>query len=218
MKNLIFLISFNLFFMGSVFIAIETKAVAVPDSIPKGWRASAINPPEFVIGTDTLVKHSGKASGFIQHAPTPIFARYTMFQSISADAYLNKRIRLTAYLKSGEVYFAGIYMNVIGVVEGADTVLKYANRNREQPIQETTDWTLFQITLDVPENSRSIGFGVWLFGQGTLWLDDFTLEEVDNSIPSDDWVIKGYWNRERSYIKKNFLPNATAMNLGFEEY
>lgn len=65
--------------MGSVFIAIETKAAALPDSVPKGWRASVINPPEVDIGTDTMVKHSGKASGFIQHAPTPIFARYTMF-------------------------------------------------------------------------------------------------------------------------------------------
>lgn len=115
-------------------------------------------------------------------------------------------------------------MQVSGVVEGADTVLKYANRNREQPIQETTDWTLFQITLDVPENTSYIGFGVWLFGQGTLWLDDFSLEEVDNSILSDDWVSKGYWNSltlrsVSSRNKQNFFhPNATALNLGFEEY
>ena len=42
--------------------------------------------------------------------------------------------------------------------------------------------SLRNLTLDVPEVSSKIAFGGLLVGSGTIWLDDFKIEEVDTSV------------------------------------
>lgn len=199
--------------MGTSFTMIETKACNLPDSVPKGWRAYAYNSPDIVIGTDTIVKHNGKASGFLQIPQSVVLCTGQMIQSIAADPYRKKRVRLTVYLKSKEVEAGFIFMRV----DGPDSAVAFANTLNE-PIEETIDWTLYHITLDVLEESRNINFGAVLKGQGILWVDDFSLEVVDRSIPSDDKVATGLMLIKGWKVpKKNYLPNPVSMNLGFED-
>ena len=217
MKKILFRSPFILFFMGAAFTTIETRGNNLPDSIPKGWRAGPNNPADIIIGTDRTVRHSGKASGFVQRALSlkPSTGSGVLFQSIAADPYRNKRVRLSVYVRSNDVesregpgpflYF-GVY--------GTDSVLTYANTMAKM-IEETTDWTLYHITLDVPETSVSMEFGMILLGQGMVWVDDYKLEAVELSIPSDDWIYK---QKSPKPVKKmNYRPNAIATNLGFDD-
>ena len=145
-------------------------------------------------------------------ALNPSTGNATMIQSIAADAFRNKRVKLTVYARSKEVE-TGAYFYF--KVDGPDTELAFANTAVEL-IEETTDWTLYHITLDVPEAAINMDFGVVMLpGQGTLWMDDFNLEVVDKSIPSDAWVARG--KLRNPVTKKNYQPNAKAMNLGFED-
>lgn len=73
----------------------ETRAGHLPDSIPNGWRAARMNTPEFVLGTDRAVQHAGMASAFIKCDPAPTRGKGSLMQSIAADDYRNKRVRLT---------------------------------------------------------------------------------------------------------------------------
>lgn len=202
----------GLFFIGAVIFASETRAGNLPDSIPKGWRSDSINSKDVVIGTDKTIMRTGKASGFVQREPNPSYGAGSLLQFIDANPYRNKRVRFTMYIKSKEVESAYLFMSV----DGLDTSVAYANTYTKL-IEETIDWTMFNITLDVPEESRNIRIGASLLGQGTIWLDDCKLEVVDRSIPSDDVFTSGKVKSGTKIRKVNYLPNATAMNLDFED-
>lgn len=214
MQNLYYLKLFSIFCMGTVFNLTITSAANLPDSVPKGWRTGSGNPPDIVIGTDTLIRHSGKSSGFLQRALalTPSTGNVTLMQSIAADAYRNKRVRLTVYARSKEVESGAFFYFR---VDGEDTVFAYKNTAVDL-IRETTEWGLYNITLDVPEAAVAMDFGVVMSpGQGTIWMDDFNLEVVDNLIPSGAGAIRG--QSKNPGTKKHSIPNAKAMNLGFED-
>ena len=217
MKKINFQSFFMIFFIGAAIITTAAKGNNLPDTIPKGWRAGLNNAPDIVIGTDTLVKHSGKASGFMQRSLSLklLPGSANLLQSIAAEPYRNKRVRLSVYLKTNEIEFTSgrgpfLYFRV----DGQDSILTFANTVRNL-IVETTDWTMYHITLDVPETSVNLDFGVVLMCQGTIWIDDYNLEVVDQSIPSDDWVAPN--KMKGAVTKKNYQPNAIAMNLGFED-
>ena len=214
MKKILFRSPFILFFMGAAFTTIETRGNSLRDSIPRGWRTEPNNPQDIVIGIDTTVRHSGKASGFVQRAlalkPSP--GNAVLWQSIAPDPYRNKRVRLTVYARSKEIESEALFYFR---VDGTDTVLAYA-RTIPYLIEETTDWTLYHITLDVPVAAINLDFGVVMTpGQGIIWVDDFNLEVVDNLIQSDAMVITG--QSKNPGTRKNSISYAKAMNLGFED-
>lgn len=189
----------------------ESRATAMADSIPMGWRPARSNTPAFKLGVDRSVFHSGRASGFIEHGPAPAAENGSLMQSFVADPYRGKRVRLTVYLRSKDVQRAFIFMSV----QSNDSAIAYANTN-QHALTENSDWTPFQITLDIPGNSRNIDFGVAMRGQGKVWIDDCKLEIVDLTIPNDDLIAKGSMNR-KTLIQKNGPMNAAPLNMGFEE-
>ncbi len=211
MKNLHLGSLTSLFFMGAVFITSSTAAAGLTDSVPRGWMSSKAVSPGTVIGIDTIIKHSGKASVFLQRPDSVLYGSSGLRQAIAAEPYRNKNVRLTVHVKSKEVARAVLHFNVVGT----DSLLTFANFFIE-PTEENMDWTLSRITLDVPEESQYMLFGVGLYGWGTIWLDDFKLDIVDKSVPSDDMIISGKLVT-RSPAEKIPL-NAAAMNLGFEEW
>lgn len=211
MKNLIIRLPFFFFIMGSTLITIKTSGTNLCDSVPKGWQTRGKILPDVVIGNDTVIKHTGRASGFLYRAPSPTYAQFAILQRVSADAYRNKRVRLTAYAKSKDVERAIINFMAVS----ADTILSFAN-TFSGPIQETTDWTMYSVTIDVPQESINIEFDLIFMGQGSVWIDDYNLEIVDNSIPSDDIIVKGLM-KKHGFGKRMYPPNSCAMNLGFED-
>lgn len=202
---------FLILFLSVNFITTKTRAGNLPDSIPNGWRAGNRNGQDIVLGTDLLIKHTGRSSGFIKRDPKPVPANGVMMQSIVADQYRNKRVRLSVYLKSEDVQSAHIFFTV----QSPDSAIAYAN-TRNEAIHETTDWTLCQLTLDIPGNSRNMDFGVILFGQGVIWVDDCKLEIVDVSGPSDDMIAKGLVKKQK-LTEQNSRLNSVARNLDFED-
>ena len=186
------------------------KEIQLTDSIPKGWRTPPNKDPDVEIGTDTLIKHSGKASAFIYRSPSGSGGTGGLAQVIEAVPYLGKRVRWSVYAKSKDVQRAIFYMRV----DGKETSLVFAN-TINNPVEETTDWAVYQITLDVPDEAVSIVFGSLLVNRGTLWIDDCKLEVVDKTVPSDNTLTEQ--QKTVKFATKNYLPNKIAINLGFEE-
>ena len=196
---LIFFLSFQL-----------ASPAAIIDSIPKGWRATLETSPDVIMGIDTIIKRSGRASGFIKRLPIESNGYGTMMQSIEANEYRNKMVRISVYVKCKDVERGGLYFRV----DGKETALRHTYSSK-QYIEETMDWTLFQLTLDVPEESRNIDFGATLVGEGTLWLDDYKLEVVEKTTADDNMITEE--SKTRKLPIRNYLPNKKAINLGFEE-
>ena len=47
-----------------------------------------------------------------------------------------------------------------------------------------TEWTRYEIVLDVPEVATLIAFGVLISGPGDVWIDDLAFDVVDTSVPT----------------------------------
>jgi len=53
----------------------------------------------------------------------------------------------------------------------------------DRPITGTTNWTKYEIVLDVALNASKIAYGALLRGNGQIWFDELKFEIVDSSVP-----------------------------------
>lgn len=180
-----------------------TAAKSVP---PKGWIISGSHPNWYEIGYFADFCHSGSRCVRLCSIKESVDGFGTLMQSIDADGYRGKRIKLTAFIKSESVEnWAGLWMRV----DAGREIVCFDNM-QTRPIKGDTDWTQYQVVLDVPENSTSISFGVLLFGNGSLWLDDFDLQFVGLDVPSTDTM----WDRRSCGIQ---YQNLRPTNLDFSQ-
>jgi hypothetical protein len=76
---------------------------------------------------------------------------------------------------------------------------------KDRSIKGTTDWTKYEIVLDVPLNSSNLAYGALLVGTGQIWFDDIKFEIVDNSVATT------------GKDKEAMMPNKEPVNLDFEK-
>ncbi|QVY61861.1 helix-turn-helix transcriptional regulator [Cytobacillus gottheilii] len=168
----------------------------------KGWFISGSDPFSYEMGVDHKVFHQGKASGYLKSKTVLDDAQFaTMMQQFKADRYIGKRIRLSCFIKTENVKsFASMWMRVD---DHTSDMLQFDNMSN-RPITGSTNWSRYSIVLDVPENSAVIAFGIILSGQGQVWADQFSFQEVDESVASTNLEIQGQMQDE-------------PVNLSFEE-
>ena len=68
-----------------------------------------------------------------------------------------------------------------GTIKSID---KMHDGEKDRSIKGTTDWTEYEIVLDVPLNATKLAYGVLLVGTGQVWFDNIKFEVVDNSVPT----------------------------------
>jgi hypothetical protein len=102
-------------------------------------------------------------------------------QSIRADAFRGKRIRLSGYLKTIGVNegTAVLFMRVDG-----NGVVQTSDYMQNRPMMLTTDWEKQDIVLDVPSDAIGITYGFLLGGSGQAWLDDLAIDVVGDDVPA----------------------------------
>lgn len=168
----------------------------------KGWFLSGSHPFNYEIGVDQEVVHQGSMSGYIKSITVQDISEFgTMMQQFIADKYRGQRIKLSAFIKTHQVQqFTGLWMRVDSASED---ILQFDNMSN-RPIVGTNNWNQYSIVLDVPENSAVISFGILITGQGHVWIDQITFDQVDESMATT-----------------NLESHATLMdepvNLSFEE-
>ncbi len=121
-------------------------------------------------------------------------------QTSSADEYLGKRVKMTAYIKSDNVSgWAGMWLRV----DSKETRKSLSFDNmQDRPIKGDNDWTKCEIILDVPEESGTLNFGVLLSGTGKVWFDNIAFVVVDKS---------------KTKPTREFMMNKKPSNLDFGE-
>jgi hypothetical protein len=108
-----------------------------------------------------------------------------MMQNHPPGAFLGKRVRLTARVKTEKVHWAQIWMRVDPKDRFVNNkpALSFYNMD-DRPIRGTTGWTRYEVVLDVPDGAVNVAWGFTLAGgEGTVWADGFTLEEVGRDVP-----------------------------------
>lgn len=145
----------------------------------EGWFLAGSKPASYIIGLDRSVFKTGSSSAFLESTDKEIEGFGTIMQTCSADEYLGKRIKMTAYIKSENVSnWAGMWLRVDS--KQTKKSLSFDNM-QDRPIKGNNDWTMCEIILDVPEESGTLNFGVLLRGTGKLWFDNIKFEVVDKT-------------------------------------
>ncbi len=100
-----------------------------------------------------------------------------MTQSISPEMYFNKNVKITGYAKkSNDVKNGMFYLQAMS--DEKDLVIEHAKI-------DSADWKKYSLVIKIPEEAKKIIYGVWLKGNGTIWIDDFDFSEHRESTNLD---------------------------------
>jgi len=183
------------------------------DGAPLHWQVIGSKPQDFEIVVDEKVKHAGKASTRIDFIAEMYAGFVTFNQTIKADAYRGKRVRLSAWVKTKSPdSHAQLWFRL-----DAPTRMPGFDNMGNRPIKGITDWQKYDLVLDVPDDVVAMVFGVMSFNQGTIWVDDFSLEIVGNDVAVTNTLSPAAMNQARN---NSGLANAKLplqpLNLDFE--
>lgn len=96
-------------------------------------------------------------------------------QTVPADPYRGRRLRLSAWVRTEEVTgWAGLLLRI----DGPGREILAVDNMRDRPIRGTSGWNRHEAILDVPEEAELVVFGIFLRKHGTVRADDFQLELV----------------------------------------
>ena len=161
--------------------AIALLAPAARAQVPAGWQAVTDGSGEYTVTSDGARRDGGQgfAGATIKANVDDPRGSAMLAQSIRADAYRGKRIRLSGYLKTIGVNqgTAVLFMRVDG--EG---VVQTSDYMQNRPMMLTTDWERQDIVLDVPSDAIGVTYGFLLGGSGQAWLDELSIEVVGNDV------------------------------------
>ena len=154
----------------------------------KNWILAGSHPQDYEQGVDSEVMFNGKKSAYLRSKGLEPEGFGTLMQTFQASAYLGKRLRYSASIKSEDVEnWAGLWMRVDGVEKGKSLTL---DNMQNRPIKGTTEWQRYEIVLSVPpQGSTKIAFGILLEGNGQVWLSDIQFTEVTADVHITDFAI-----------------------------
>jgi len=204
MKTLIKILTF-------IFIGVILCAFVSDDKIPNGWHKAGSNPNAYRIGIDNQFSNQGQKSAFIESIDKQSSGFCTLMQSFRNNDYINKRIKMTSYVKTeGTIDTARMWVRIDDFDQ---KIADDFDNMDDRPITGTNDWKKCEIIFDVPSSKCTILFGMILSGDGKIWLDNVSFEIVDKSTKKTASSL----NRPLppNYIQRDNL--GLFLNLDFEE-
>jgi hypothetical protein len=136
-------------------------------------------------------------------------------QSIKADEYLGRRVRLSAWVKASDAGKPRIWMRVDG--QNGETIAFDNLENRSK--SGSFDWTLQQIVLDVDKHAALINFGLIVQDRGRAWMDDVVLEVVDRKVKTTNMMrAEGQSQGSPASVRARWeRAQERPVNLDFEQ-
>jgi hypothetical protein len=177
----------------------------VKKGAPAGWHKNGSKTEAFEVGVDENNSWGGMPSAYVKSLTGDDPGGFGgMMQSISADLYKNKRVRMSGWIKTEEAGGGGgqLWLRVDG--QSGGSMLGFDNMNGRAP-QGTTDWQEYSIVLDVPNEASRLNYGFFLGGKGQVWVNAVTIEPVGTDVPTTNMLDP----------RKQAVPT-TPQNLGFK--
>lgn len=174
--------------------------------IPKGWFAAGSDPDSYEMGIDPGSGRDGKNAVTIKSIESKIKGFGTLMQESMPEKYLGKRVRMTGWMKTKDVSrWTGFWFRVDD--QSSENSTGFDNMKdgkKDRSITGTTEWTKYEIVLDVPLSTANLAYGALLTGTGQIWFDDLQFEIVDKNIPTT------------GIGSEDLMPNKEPVNLDFE--
>ncbi len=179
--------------------------------VAEGWMAVGRRPDDYQIGIDRSQSHDGKASAFIFAKIDEPLGSAEISQSVEADQYRGKRVRLSGYLKTEEARNGGW----LSLFVTSRTTYAYSNMF-DRRVGATTEWQRYTVVLDVPEDATALSLGVGFAGSGKIWADDLAVEIVSADVPTDPLAEEGSLVSLADPSPWGWKSQKELMNLDFE--
>lgn len=132
---------------------------------------------------DTKVVHHNKTSLAISSKDAePLSTASLHHEGFQAGEYRGKRLRMSVYLKAGDVKRLNLTLEVRAVrqVHGKD--IPYPLTTTAVPVSGTHDWARYDLVIDVAPEADFINCSFHSLGQGRIWIDEVLFETVDTSV------------------------------------
>jgi erythromycin esterase len=177
--------------------------------VPHAWQGSA--PPGYEVGL-TPDRHGGQNALVIAGVGAGLSAySFAVSQSIRADDFRTKRIRLSTWVKHDSIDGdAVLWLRVDG-----PTGVQATHDIGARPAASGAEWTELSLTLDVLPSAVAVTFGTILRGRGRLVVDDFKLETVGADRPVS--TPARTWTSDSAAVAVEFShAPAGALNMDLE--
>jgi len=167
-----------------VFLFTFLSVVLVAYDLPNGWIRAGSRYKSYDMGIDPGSGRDGKNAATIKSIDKKIRGFGTLMQNSSPNKFFGRRVRMSGYMKTNDVEsWAGLWFRIDQ--KDSDKRLGFDNMKNgkvDRSIKGTTDWTRYEIVLDVPVNATNLAYGALLNGTGQIWFDDIRFEIVDSTI------------------------------------
>jgi hypothetical protein len=148
--------------------------------VPVGWLVTGGAAEDFEASVDPSEHAAGTASARLRPRVASPGGYGTLMQSILADDFRGKRLRMTALVKGEAIAgTADLWLRVQAPYSPGDGPGLGGSSFR---LSRSFAWKPCEIVFDVPDAAAAIQLGIGLAGPGTLWLDDVHLDEVPRDV------------------------------------
>ncbi len=163
----------------SLLIVVSIGFNSFNQNLLKGWFKAGDYPKSYKIGLDNSIFQNGEKSAFIESTESDINGFGTLMQTCSAKEYLGKKVKMSGFIKTENISnWVGMWLRIDPINSISS---KYFDNMGNRPIVGTTNWTKYEIILDIPTNSNSMNFGVLISGTGKVWFDNLSFEVLGKS-------------------------------------
>lgn len=169
-------------------------------TLPKDWSIKKIIGFDF--GLDKEIKYSGANSFNIKSTQTIDSNKFIPFsQVVNFDVQNFKKIAITVYIKSKDITGnAGLWCQIWNK---DDKQIGFQNLELQKTkIIGTTDWKKYSISLVVNSNCKKLLLGGYLQGTGSVWYDNFSIENLEFASTPPSKEAKEYIDGFCKIIKK----------------
>ena len=181
-----------------------STAPAVTTTAPNGWwKNGTNNAVAYVAGVDRTQTHAGLPSAYVKSIQPSIDGFGGMMQMCSAEKFLGKRLRLSAWMKTENANDGGAHLWFRVDGKEKNELLQFDNMDGRS-VNGSNDWKQYSLVLDVPANAAVLAYGFFVSGTGQVWVSDLKIGEVGSDVPSTNTAKKAPG-----------LPTS-PVNLGFD--
>ena len=152
-----------------------------PGQAPDHWRVPKV-PGYHVLVSDEDPK-SGKQCVTIMRGTEKPGPFGNVMQKIDAASFRGKRVRYRAAVRTeidGQDGTAQLWMRVDLFAKEGQRKLGFFDNMANRPIRKK-EWDYYEIIGDIAEDAETINLGMFLRGSGQAWMDDVSLEIVDQN-------------------------------------
>ena len=183
----------------------HAPAPGVTTAAPAGWHKNGRNAENYVVGVDANEQWGGMPSAYVQSVADAKGSFGGMMQTIAADEYAGKRVRLSGWVKTHEANDGGghLWLRIDGQERGQ--MLGFDNMDN-RAVKGTADWQEASVVLDVPQGARALAYGFFISGSGKMWVSGQTIQPVGADVATTD-MIKSAPAIPKAPVNLGFDPN-----------